>query len=293
MVDVIKTLPGTTIYTSQQFPVGGVIPKEPVVEVPTMAPTSPPPAPRVPTNPMDNWKTSTAAFKDQSGGACGYSHLKLTEFPFMHTAEAISNSQIDSYSGNCGMCWEVECSGSPLQYWDERVCTGKNVVVQVTGKCECPSSNPGHYCCKSEHHMVLSKSAMAELAGPLWDGNSGVGVISINYRRVKCDVSGGIRVVIDQYSNAYWFQLMFENFGGSGVANRVEIREAGSSSWYTMWRVWGANWRITEKAIGHPLTNTPLSLRVTSQYYNTKVWMIDMISTPQGSKIYQTTQQFW
>ena len=107
-------------------------------------------------------------------GSCGYGVLSENQFPFAYFASVISNDNLDLYSGKCGVCYELDCTGSPSQWWDSSVCTGSNAVVQVTGQCTCPAGQPDRPCCKSQPYMVVSKKAMKALADPVWDGARGI-----------------------------------------------------------------------------------------------------------------------
>eukprot|EP00976_Prorocentrum_cordatum_P068543 1179191-Prorocentrum_minimum.AAC.2 len=111
-------------------------------------------------------------------GACGYGAMTEASWPFQNFASVISNSNIDLYSGKCGACYELDCTGALSQWWDSSVCTGSNVVVQVTGQCSCPAGQPDHVCCKSQPYMVVSRKAMTTLAAPVWDGTKGTSMLS-------------------------------------------------------------------------------------------------------------------
>ena len=109
------------------------------------------------------------------------------------------------------------------------MCRAGSVVAMVTDSCQCTTTTRGPkagYCCKKSAHMRLSQPAFEQLAHPVWNAGSGIGVgtLNVKYRQVTCEKANGIRVVVDSSSDKYYLALRFENIGGPGILRSVEVR---------------------------------------------------------------------
>lgn len=50
----------------------------------------------------------------QDIGSCGYGYTNRGSFPFAFVAGPVTSSKLDLYTGKCGSCVEIKCTGTPL-----------------------------------------------------------------------------------------------------------------------------------------------------------------------------------
>lgn len=79
--------------------------------------------------------------------------------------------------------------------------------------------------------------------------------------RVECNYPGvSISFQVDPGSNEEYIAVVIEYEDGIGELDKVELKEAPSSAWYSMDRSWGAVYKLNH---GSPLT-APFSIRLTT-----------------------------
>ena len=52
----------------------------------------------------------------QDVGSCGFGYISRSSFPYTYIAAPVRSSSLDLWSGQCGTCVEIKCTGTPL--WD-------------------------------------------------------------------------------------------------------------------------------------------------------------------------------
>ncbi|KAL9242854.1 hypothetical protein vseg_016813 [Gypsophila vaccaria] len=191
------------------------------------------------------WKPAHATFYgDDSasatmGGACGYGNLISNGYGT--NTVALSTSLFNNGYA-CGSCYEIKCVNSK---W----CIAGSSSVTVTATNLCPpnwyqSSNDGGWCNPPRQHFDLTKPAFTKLA------TYTAGIIPINYRRVSCQRSGGIRFSFQ--GNPYWLLVYVMNVGGAGDVYQMWVK-GSNTNWISMSQNWGASYQVFSKLGGQSL----------------------------------------
>lgn len=193
------------------------------------------------------WRSGTATYsKDTAasiltGGACGYGDVIESGFGKMSTG--VSGALFDKGKA-CGACYEVRCVD------DIRWCLlgSPSIVVTVTDFCAPNYGLPsdfGGWCNFPRDHFDMSLFSFSSIARIKAD------IVPVQFRRVKCGRSGGVRFRVT--GSSYFFQVLISNVGLDGELVAVKVK-GSRTAWITMARNWGQNWQCNAELRGQPLS---------------------------------------
>ena len=119
------------------------------------------------------------------------------------------------------------------------------MTVTATNFCPPNYGDPSEWCNSPRQHFDMSQ--------PAWETICvyRAGVIPVNYRRVPCQRSGGVRFGISGHD--YFELVLVSNVGGAGAVAAAWIK-GSATDWLPMSRNWGANWQSGANVTGQSLS---------------------------------------
>lgn len=136
----------------------------------------------------------------------------------------------------CGACFQITCTGNPSCYPSPITVTATNL---------CPQGSFSGVCDAPQQHFDLSQPAFAAIAP------SGVGLVNVQYVRVSCVKTGGIKFNIQGHT--YFLQVLVYNVAGMGDVSSLQISGA-TSGWFFMTWGWGTNYNTGTVLDGQALS---------------------------------------
>nr|CAB3466705.1 unnamed protein product [Digitaria exilis] len=215
-----------------------------------------------------NWQDGSATFYgDDSGlgadfgGACGYGANDIQSLYYTYTA-ALSTPLFAQGSG-CGQCYELRCVSS-------RWCNPGSPSVIVTGTNLCPPNwylpnDNGGWCNPPRQHFDMAPPSFLQLAQRV------AGIIPVQFRRVPCQRSGGVRLCLQ--GNYYWLLVYVMNVAAAGDVSDLAVKRAGEPD--CNYRHASHNWGITFQVFGALGSDKGLVVKLTSYSSPQQIVVVD------------------
>ena len=136
-------------------------------------------------------------------------------------------------------------------------------TIKITGTNFCPPNYDPHFypwCNPPRKHFDLSMPMFVKIA------QSKAGIIGVQFRRIPCVKTGGVRFQITGNPNFVMITIM--NVAGAGDVIAISVKTP-TSNWLPMSRNWGQVWNIGGRI---PLVGQILSFQVTTSDKKTLVF---------------------
>ncbi|MCH83195.1 expansin-A23-like [Trifolium medium] len=196
--------------------------------------------------PIDsNWYDAHATFYGDMHGdetmQGAYSYGDLFQQGYGLETTALSTALFHG-GYTCGACFEIKCVNDP-QWCKKDV---RSITVTTTNFCPPNYSKPdGNWCNPPQKHFDLSMKMFTTIA--IYEA----GIIPVQYRRVPCVKSGGVRFELRR--NLYFLMVLVYNVANAGYVFRVSIKES-NTNWAPMTHNWGQFWDIGINLVGEGLS---------------------------------------
>ncbi|KAI4322660.1 hypothetical protein L6164_022332 [Bauhinia variegata] len=196
---------------------------------------------------VEEWRSATATYSKQTEGslltegACGYGDLHRANYG-RHSAGV--SSMLFNKGSICGACYEIRCVDHIL--WC--LLGSPSIVVTVTDFCPPNyglSVDYGGWCNFPREHFEMSEAAFAQIA------KSKADIVPVQYRRVKCQRSGGLKFTMS--GSSHFYQVLIGNVGLDGEVVAVKVK-GSRTGWIPMARNWGQNWHCNANLQGQPVS---------------------------------------
>ncbi|KAJ0989784.1 hypothetical protein J5N97_008140 [Dioscorea zingiberensis] len=144
----------------------------------------------------------------------------------------------------CGACYELRC----VDHIRWCLLGSPSIVVTATDFCAPNYGRPGDFggwCNFPRDHFEMSLFSFPQIARMEAD------IVPVQYRRVKCERSGGVRFRVA--GSSYFFEVLISNVGLDGEVVAVKVK-GSQTAWLPMARNWGQNWQCNAALRGQSLS---------------------------------------
>ncbi|KAM9964565.1 hypothetical protein ACTFIW_004335 [Dictyostelium discoideum] len=195
---------------------------------------------------------SATFYSAMDNGNCGFGKLTGPTGPGNYMIAALG-TKLYQNGAQCGQCFKISNSKNA------------SVTVMATDSC-----NDAGYC-QRDNHFDLSPTAFSIL------GAQSQGVLDgLSYVKVPCSVSGNVKVMLKDGSNAYWTSFMV--FNNAIDVKQVSIKLSGSSQYvaltqttYNYWpsSITAGSFQVRIESIGGEFIYVTIPSVVSSKIYDT------------------------